>query len=94
MGAVVDLAEARLAKKPHLHGQARCLACGNDWQAVAPIGTSTLECPACHLMQGAWFGHTDAGGHPVLTCACSNQLLFVAKHGAYCPQCGDCLPLP
>ncbi len=52
--SVVSLAEKRLRSVDHLEGEALCTACGHTWQALAPLGTVALECPACHTMKGLY----------------------------------------
>lgn len=37
-----------------LSGDASCAACGHIWGAVAPVGTTSLECPNCERMRGAF----------------------------------------
>lgn len=83
MGEVVNLD----AQRPHLAGEAICLSCKHEWAAVCPIGTTWLECPACHLLRGVMkFPVIRDGLH--WTCACGNQLFYISPDGTYCPNCG------
>jgi hypothetical protein len=80
---VVCLAERR----PHLTGEAVCLACKHEWVGVAPIGTVDIECPECKSQKGVLkhFVHRD-GLHYL--CNCGNPLLFATPDGCYCANCG------
>lgn len=53
---VVSLADERLARQPHLTGDAKCLSCGHEWVAVAPVGSYEFECPECKAVRGVWDG--------------------------------------
>lgn len=84
-GEVVALADHR----PHLSGPARCMECGHRWVAVAPIGTTRMECTACTLNKGAWVGGVyPPDGTSIWTCSCGNDLFVLCEHGA--PQCARC----
>lgn len=75
---------------PHLQGQARCLACRHEWQAVAPIGTFDLECPSCGLMRGAWtFPVVAPAGTVVWRCRCGCEHMFVTPVNVMCAGCGQ-----
>jgi Zn finger protein HypA/HybF involved in hydrogenase expression len=74
-------------RRPHLGGPARCLECRHEWIAVAPIGTTVLECPACHADKGARLAMIEHDG-PHWTCVCGNALFFVMPERIYCPNCG------
>ena len=75
---------------PHLSGSARCLGCKHEWVAVAPVGTSWLECPSCRLGKGRYvstFMEDDSHWH----CDCGNELFACSqRYGWYCPMCGAC----
>jgi Zn finger protein HypA/HybF involved in hydrogenase expression len=49
--------------RPHITGQAICRDCQHTWQAVAPVDTFDLECPACHKMNGYIDLNLDDDGH-------------------------------
>lgn len=73
-------------------GDAKCLACRHEWPAVAPLGTTALECPECGTHRGVYkypfvrgYGDPD---RPHYTCSCGNDLFGVTPRGIYCPQCG------
>lgn len=85
--SVIDLAQARIARSPHLSGDAKCLACGHQWVAVAPVGTVWLECPACSLERGRYVAQVERPG-PHWHCGCGNDLFRVTPDGPYCPNCG------
>lgn len=87
MGDIIDFAMAKEEREPHSAGLARCLACKHEWQAVAPTGTTWLECPECSLFRGRFIGqHTRDTPH--LHCECGNNLFSVTREGTYCPNCG------
>lgn len=85
MGAVVEF------QRPGqwAHGEAFCLGCGHTWQAVAPTGTTQLECPACQSIKGHWkFEFMPAVGELVRECNCGNQLFYLTPEGHMCANCG------
>ena len=84
---VIDLAAAREEREPHLSGAAKCLACHHEWQAVAPVGTIWLECPACSLERGRFVRAVARDGDH-WQCNCGNDLFRATADGMYCPNCG------
>lgn len=87
--SVVDLAEARLARGDHLAGPVRCLGCRHEWTAVAPIGTTQLECPECGCERGVWiFPFGVEVGKPRWVCNCGNEHFFLTERHAICAGCG------
>lgn len=72
---------------PSLEGEAICVDCGHEWEAVVPVGTAHLDCPSCL---------TDSGRlrHPVLRpgehwqCFCGCDLFRVNPTMIYCAGCG------
>ncbi len=85
---VIDIAQARADREPHLSGEAVCLACEHKWVAVAPVGTVWMECPSCSLERGRYLGAVNVGGEH-WRCHCGNDLFRVTKSGMYCPNCGE-----
>lgn len=73
---------------PHLQGKARCVACKHEWQAVAPHGTTWLECPECHIFRGRFVGQCERD-EPHWHCNCGNDLFYATARGFYCPNCGE-----
>lgn len=73
---------------PHIAGQARCIACANEWVSVAPIGTAWLECPSCKCEKGL-MKYPCAREGKTWHCHCANELFYVTPEGIYCPNCGD-----
>ena len=70
-------------------GDAFCLQCGHHWIAVAPTGTTALECPNCKTMKGLWqFEFYPPPGQLVRQCNCSNQLFYLTPEGHMCANCG------
>lgn len=87
MSTVVDLEERRLAKTPHLQGLVRCLTCGHENQAVAPVGTMWLECPACHLLKQTWYFPVEQG-RLEWRCACGCTVFGISEKMIFCKYCG------
>lgn len=88
MAEIVDFKRAREEREPHMAGAARCLGCKYEWQAVAPVGTVTLECPHCELPQGRFMNLVEDEG-PHWTCNCGNQFFSITPQRTYCIACGD-----
>lgn len=86
---VIDLKAVRESREPHSRGKARCLNqdCKHEWQAVAPSGTTWMECPKCTLYRGRFIGQHERE-EPHWHCKCGNELFNVVKDGYYCPNCG------
>jgi len=82
MNNVINLQE----HKPHLSGNAKCLACDYKWVAVAPIGTVDLECPECGTWKGVYTGLTAPD--TVWQCDCGNQHFYISQEDAMCSRCG------
>jgi len=82
------IVQFRQKENPHCQGQAICMDCNHQWQAVAPFSVTWLECPGC----GASKGHFV---YPVVretshwVCNCGNALFHVTPDGPYCPNCGE-----
>lgn len=79
----------------HLVGTAKCLDCGIEWKAVAPVGTTHLECPNCATSRGVLAGPVDAHvGEGVWECNCGCNLFKIVAdaHGKFqcilCIKCG------
>jgi hypothetical protein len=75
------------AKHPHATGEAFCMRCDHKWTAVAPVGTTVLECPDCKAMAGQ-FKFLCAPSANVRTCECGNQFFYITQEGHFCPNCG------
>ena len=87
MGEVVALADRR--PDPHGSGEAFCFHCKHTWQAVAPVGATELQCPACETMKGRWkFEFQPNAGTLVRVCNCGNDLFYLTPEGHMCPNCG------
>lgn len=82
MGEVVDI----MTMRPHQAGLARCLACKNEWPAVAPVGTTTLNCPECDC-DGHFVGEILTDGDQ-WQCRCGYILFRMDRIGLYCAHCG------
>lgn len=87
-GKVIDL----VSKRPHIAGTARCCnpACQHEWEAVAPQGVWSLECPECGCMRGAFRNRISPDeGVPIFTCTlCRTQLFVICMDYVICMGCG------
>jgi hypothetical protein len=83
MGDLINIAD----HKPHLSGIAKCLQCGHEWEAVAPVGSaSCLECENCHTYKGVMKGL--ASPDVMYMCNCGNDVFYVGPDGPMCCLCG------
>lgn len=94
MTNVVSFQQAREERSPHYCGQAVCLQCRHEWEAVAPAGTTEMECPECSLLRGVWkynFGPDE--GDQYLICDCGNDHLSAYRRKGQvwvkCMACGS-----
>jgi hypothetical protein len=87
MAEILSLAKAREERSPHLSGRAVCIGCKHVWQAVAPVGTVELECPACGLEKGRYAGLVETATRR-WTCNCGNDLFHITTDDIYCVGCG------
>jgi Zn finger protein HypA/HybF involved in hydrogenase expression len=77
-------------REPTICGEAKCEDCGHIWQAVAPVGTASYECPSCHADAGrlryvTW--RSDDEEH--LRCRCGFMGFRVTPTMVYCARCGQ-----
>ena len=78
-----------LEHQPHMTGEAKCLACGHEWVAVAPIGTVAFECPKCGLDKGQTkYPCQPPEGSDIWECNCGSQTFFIRPTGFMCTNCG------
>ena len=90
MGQVIDFLKSATHEESETcgRGEAFCLACASEWEAVAPVGTVELECPECHTHKGRFkFAYSAPEAH-VWMCNCGNQLFNITPDGTFCPNCG------
>lgn len=85
---IIDLNQARKERSPHSTGKARCLQCGHEWVAVAPVGAVWLECPHCQVERGCFIGPCAPENNTVWQCNCGNLMFFLTPDGPMCPVCG------
>lgn len=92
---VVSLAAEREARQPHWEGTVHCVGCQHEWEAVAPIGTMWLDCPACHLPKGTPkhpFG-PSVGDWALVCTGCGGEALTAYKRKGFmrvrCMGCGS-----
>lgn len=91
MGEVVSFAPQEKAD-PHLAGEAKCIGCGEQWTAVAPVGTVSLECPQCGAERGVWrYPVRAADGDLLFTCNCGCEALTAyQRSGKFWLKCMCC----
>lgn len=87
MAEIIDFARAKEDREPHASGLARCLECGHEWHAIAPVGTTQLECSECKTMKGIFT--LPFAPNEYLLCACGSDLFYVTRNGVFCPKCGE-----
>lgn len=87
---VVNLAEAKAKREPHVAGEAFCIGCDHIWTGVWPLGTTDLECPNCKRKTGrSTFEVSPQPGAMAFTCNCGNQLFHCLEDRIHCPSCGQ-----
>ena len=89
MSDIISLVERK--RRDALHNtdsytviDAQCADCGHEWEATAPKGATSLECPECHVHTGLVYGCTGCGSDTFNLCIdgaifcaeCGNELLF------------------
>lgn len=91
MAKVVDFAQAKQEREPHVSGALYCMACSHEWTAVWPQGTTEFQCPECKSMKGRnKFDVSPGEGSIVWTCtSCDNQLFNLLGDRVHCPGCGN-----
>lgn len=95
---VVDLAQQRVKKEPHVIGIVFCMnpVCRHQWQSVKPLDmrdSCDMECPQCHAMRGVWgvnFGIPNGpdGMHKEYVCLCGSSVFKVSVAAVHCIGCG------
>ena len=70
------------------HGTAVCLSCSHEWEAVAPTGVISLECPSCNTNRGVWKGLAFPESVKVWTCQCTCQYFILTQDYSVCIACG------
>ncbi len=87
MAEIINFAKAKEDRTPHASGPARCLECGHEWHAIAPVGATQLECSECKTMKGVFSLPFAPEVH--YACACGNDLFYATEFGVFCPKCGE-----
>jgi hypothetical protein len=87
---VVSLQKFKEERSPHLQGRCRCMLCRYEWQGVAPVGTTWLECPKCGAEKGYFITETMPPEDALIwRCNCGNELFVIRPEGyAMCVNCG------
>jgi DNA-directed RNA polymerase subunit RPC12/RpoP len=82
---VIDILEYQA----HNTGTARCMNCGHEWVAVAPIGViGGLECPECKLKKGVFVYEVEPEVIWVCNCGCYLFTLSGVSGQWLCWKCG------
>lgn len=91
-GKIVDLQVWKVAKEPHLEGNAVCLECRYRWKAVIPTGAEHyFECARCGCMKGVFNAVCMPADGVVRICGdgCNNEFfLFLPSGYLMCALCG------
>lgn len=86
---IIDFQKAKQDREPHTSGEAVCVFCQHKWQAVAPVGTTDLECPECQRNGGVWLFHFMPAEGDMFVCNCGNFLFILQSTGRkLCVGCG------
>lgn len=86
---IIDFAQAKADREPHVSGEAFCIGCSHTWAGVWPLGVTELECPECKRMMGrSKYEVMPPKGTLSFTCKCGNQLFGVLEDRIHCPNCG------
>lgn len=93
MGDVRSLDEARVKRSAHFDDEAYCSACEHRWRAVAPVGTTWLECPNCKTYRGLFQYAPHRGDLSRVCDSCNGFLFTVLERGKLeCVRCATLLP--
>ncbi len=93
MGDVINFARKPAdepePETPHGAGEAFCFQCKYEWTAVAPVGTTQLQCPECLTYKGLMkFPYAPPADKLRRQCNCGNQLFYLTLEGHMCCNCG------
>lgn len=82
----------RNREEPHMDGDAKCIGCGHQWHAVAPVGVWQLECPSCETMKGVFQHPVGAmDGDLLFACVCGCEALTAYQRaGRFWLRCMAC----
>ncbi len=90
---VVSLSDEREKREPHWAGPVKCIGCGHEHVAVAPMGTMFLECPSCNELKAHpkyAFGAPE--GASLFLCNCGSEALtayfYKGRFKIMCMACG------
>lgn len=86
---IINLAEEKINRQPHMRGDARCIMCKHEWVAVAPAGTCELECPQCLAYRGYFMGAMITEDKVEYNCECGcNVYKIGSEQQVFCAKCG------
>lgn len=89
MGDVVDFNEKKEENEPHVQGEAKCMNCKHLTHAVAPAGTTNMECSECGAMKVVFLNPIlSVVGNMLWVCDCGNEFFVLDDIGLLCAQCG------
>lgn len=97
--SVIDLRKFKEEHSPHIQGRVKCINCKHEWQGVAPVGTTWVECPECGSRKACfYYDVAPNAGQFVFTCNCGCELLrlvsdvgepdFFTSAELLCVNCG------
>lgn len=88
MGNIVSFGPKKCDEiiEQHLSGMFVCGACHHEWEDVAPVGTTHVDCPNC----GRAWGAAKNAVEPEYSwrCNCGESLFWLTPKGALCRRCG------
>lgn len=63
------------------------MACKSEWEAIIPVGVTTVECPTCSAMKGK-MKYEVVKNESHWECNCGNSFFNLTPTCIYCPNCG------
>lgn len=76
--------------RPHIAGEAKCLACRATWTAVGEAGTRDMYCPFCDCPRGVWVNPVCAPMNTkFFVCNCGADMFRITEKGILCVSCGE-----
>lgn len=86
---IANFEKEKLARTPHLTGDALCVGCNHTWKHTAPIGTTEFTCPECKTERGMFtYMALPQQGEPIFHCNCGGIAFAMRQDGALCMRCG------
>ena len=88
--SVTDLNAFREENTPHTSGAIICMNCKHEWEGVAPVGTTDMDCPSCGCAKGVHKQFIGPSAGVLYTCNVCDGTLFTFRDdfSALCAGCG------